>query len=273
MKLSHLLTNFQLNRRNQQNKMSKKISKYGWTKDALDARDFVFQPKAIKLPPSVDLRPQFPVPCYDQGQLGSCTANAIAGALEFDQVKQKQKQTPFTPSRLFIYYNERSMEGTIKSDAGAQIRDGIKSVAKLGAPPEKIWPYTPSKFATKPDTTASITALLYTATSYAAVKQTSAILKQALVAGFPVVFGFSVYESFESDEVAKTGVVPMPKKGESIIGGHAVLCMGYDTLGRFIVRNSWGTDWGIDGHFLMPAAYITNPALASDFWTINSVKQ
>jgi hypothetical protein len=108
---------------------------YGWTRDLPDARDFTYGAPLIRfpqgLPPSVDLRTEFS-PVYDQGQLGSCTANAIAGAIEFDQRKQGTKE--FTPSRLFIYYNERVMERTVNQDAGAQIRDGIKSVATWRSP-------------------------------------------------------------------------------------------------------------------------------------------
>src|ERR1700722_3045212 len=130
--------------------MRHKLSHYGWVPDLPDARDHLYRaPKAIgAIPKSVDLRPGCPV-VYDQGELGSCTANAIAGAIEFDQRKEKLPQ-PFTPSRLFIYYNERVMENSVASDAGAQIRDGIKSVAAQGVCPETLWPYVADQFATPP---------------------------------------------------------------------------------------------------------------------------
>ena len=128
---------------------------YGWNRDLADARDYVYAAPLMRfpkgLPASVDLRSACP-PIYDQGQLGSCTGNGIAGAIEFDQKKQGTKE--FTPSRLFIYYNERVMEGTVSQDAGAQVRDGMKSVATLGAPPETDWPYDIAKFAQKPPTKA-----------------------------------------------------------------------------------------------------------------------
>src|SRR3954454_19702763 len=127
------------------------IRGYGWTPDLPDHRDRVYSaPMRIlgALPPSVRLRPVCP-PVVDQGELGSCTANAIAVALQFDQMKQKLADV-FLPSRLFIYYNERVMEGTVNEDAGAMIRDGIKSVSKEGAPHEKLWPYVIAKFKTKP---------------------------------------------------------------------------------------------------------------------------
>ena len=128
-----------------------KIQRYGWIRDLPDHRDFMYSvPVATlqALPSSVDLRPHCP-PVYDQGQLGSCTANAIAGALQFDEIKE-HKNGHSTPSRLFIYYNERVIEGTVTSDSGAQLRDGVKTVAKQGICPEKVWPYNISKFAVKP---------------------------------------------------------------------------------------------------------------------------
>lgn len=116
---------------------------YGWVRDMPDARDFLYAAPLIRfpqgLPAAVDLRSECP-PVYDQGQLGSCTGNGIAGAIEFDQHKQGTEE--FTPSRLFIYYNERVIEGTVNQDSGAQIRDGIKAVATLGAPPRRIGPTT-----------------------------------------------------------------------------------------------------------------------------------
>src|SRR5438874_4074423 len=121
----------------------------GWIPDLPDARDHLYAaPPAMltQLPAAVDLRPQCP-DVYDQGHLGSCTGNAIAGVIQFDQMRQHLKPPcPFLPSRLFIYYNERVMEHTVHSDAGAQIRDGIKSVSKQGDCPESEWPYDVGKF-------------------------------------------------------------------------------------------------------------------------------
>src|SRR5436190_3122727 len=226
--------------------MERKIKGYGWNRDIPDGRDLMYAaPPAVvtELPPKVDLRDQCPT-VYDQGQLGSCTANSIGGALEFDQIKQKQQ--PFTPSRLFIYYNERVIEGTVSSDSGAQIRDGVKSVNQQGAPPETDWSYDISKFADKPPKQAYDNAKRHEAILYQRVTQTLPQLKGCLAAGYPFVFGFVVYESFESQEVASTGGAPMPKAGERQLGGHAVLAVGYDEdQQRFIVRNSWGPGWGM----------------------------
>jgi C1A family cysteine protease len=221
------------------------------------------------LPPSVDLRSECP-PIYDQGQLGSCTANAIGGAIEFDQ--RKQGTTEFVPSRLFIYYNERTIEGTVSQDSGAQIRDGIKSVATLGAPPEQDWPYDITKFAQQPPPNAFADAKQDIVSSYSRVPQLLIQMQGCLASGYPFVFGFTVYDSFESDAVAQTGNVPMPGSGENVQGGHAVVAVGYDNSRRvFIVRNSWGPSWGAKGYCFMPYEYLLTPNLASDFWTIRSV--
>jgi C1A family cysteine protease len=245
---------------------------YGWQPDLPDHRDHVFAaPRATvaALPPKADLRKACPA-VYDQGQLGSCTANAIAAAIEFDLLKQKL--TDFMPSRLFIYYNERVMEHTVASDAGAQIRDGIKSVGKQGVCPESEWPYVISQFAVKPPPKAYADASKNKALSYQAVARDLAQMKGCLAAGYPFVLGFTVYTAFESPQVAKTGVLNMPATGESVLGGHAVLAVGYDDPSqRFIVRNSWGTGWGMKGYFTMPYAYLLTENLSSDFWTIRVV--
>jgi C1A family cysteine protease len=185
----------------------------------------------------------------------------------------KQKLKPaFTPSRLFIYYNERVMEGTVESDSGAQIRDGIKSVSHLGDCPEQDCPYDISKFAQRPSAKAYKEALKYKAVSYSRLVPTLNQLQGCLASGYPFVFGFTVYESFESQEVANTGLVPMPASSEPVLGGHAVLAVGYDDAAqRFIVRNSWGRDWGQQGYFTMPYPYLTSSSLSDDFWTIRLI--
>ena len=248
--------------------------KYTWKPDIPDHRDFVYAAPKATLPSKVDLRGSLMPPVYDQGQLGSCTANAIAGAVEFEL--RKQKLADFMPSRLFIYYNERLMEGTVAYDAGAMIRDGIKSVNKQGVTSERVWPYSdrdPGNFTTRPTPAAYTDALKHTVTSYYRVSQTTTDIQQCLADGYPVVFGFAVYTAFESAAVAKTGVLGLPRPGEIMLGGHAVLAVGYDnSTQRFLVRNSWGTSWGQQGYFTMPYAYLTNNNLADDLWTIRLMK-
>ncbi len=254
--------------------MNRKISRYGWIPDLPDHRDFLYAaPVAIigAPPASVDLRPQCPA-VYNQGQLGSCTANAIAGAIQFEQMKQKLAQI-FTPSRLFIYYNERVIEHTVDSDSGAQIRDGIKSVGKQGDCPETEWPYVIAKFKTKPPQSCYTDALKNKAVLYQRLTPALSQLKGCVASGYPFVFGFTVYESFESAQVAKTGHAALPKSDEAAIGGHAVMCVGYDDAKQwFIVRNSWGPGWGMKGYFTLPYPYLLSASLSSDFWTIRLVQ-
>jgi C1A family cysteine protease len=164
------------------------------------------------------------------------------------------------------------IEGTVNQDSGAQIRDGIKSVATLGAPPETDWPYDISKYAQQPPQAAYDDAKQDLVSSYSRVGQDITQMRGCLAEGYPFVFGFTVYESFESESVAQSGIVPMPDSGENVVGGHCVVAVGYDDTQRvFIVRNSWGVTWGIKGYCLMPYEYLLSPHLANDFWTIRAV--
>jgi C1A family cysteine protease len=265
--------------------MTRSLSRYGWIPDLPDARDHIYAAPRLGIvsaPPRVDLRATLPN-VYDQGKIGSCTANAIAAAVEFELLRQSL--TDFTPSRLFVYYNERSIEGHVGYDSGAQIRDGVKSVATQGVCPEAEWPYddTPpatdggswpagAKAGEQPPESCYRDAKLTTATSYHRIVQDLDQLKGCLAAGFPFVFGFTVYSDFESEAVAKSGEAQLPTPGEQVLGGHAVLAAGYDdSTGRFLVRNSWGASWGQGGYFTLPYAYLTERGLASDIWTIRLV--
>ena len=250
----------------------RKIAHYGWIPDLPDERDHIYAappPILSALPASMDLRPQCPG-VYDQGMLGSCTANAIGGAIEFDRLKQRL--TDFVPSRLFIYYNERVIEGTVTSDSGAQIRDGIKTVASQGVCPEPEWPYDITRFTQKPPAKAYADAAGDRAVSYQSLVQDVNQMKGCLASGYPFVFGFTVYESFEGSTVARTGHAPMPAPSERAIGGHAVMAVGYEDANQsFLVRNSWGAAWGMAGYFTMPYAYLIQSGLSSDLWTIRIV--
>jgi C1A family cysteine protease len=252
----------------------RKIKRYGWIPDTPDQRDLYYSvrpPVMRKLPARVDFRDKCPG-IYDQGGLGSCTANAIAAAHQFNQIR-KDSVVSFIPSRLFIYYNEREIEGTVKEDSGACLRDGIKTVVKQGVCPEHMWPYVLTRFKRKPYNECYDTALNNQVISYRRINQTLDQMRGCLAEGFPFVFGCAVYPSFEDKSVTETGKVPLPSLDEVVLGGHAMMAVGYDDAEEsFIVRNSWGEDWGLHGYCLMPYAYLTNGDLASDFWTIRSVE-
>jgi len=241
--------------------------KWGWKPDIPDQRDYPFSKfmKVIRrLPVSVDLRNNCS-PIEDQGSLGSCTACASAGLVEFLSLRNG---IPFDASKLFIYYNARALEGTVDSDSGAYLRDNIKTLVSQGVCMESLWPYTISKFMDKPTNSCYLEALNHQALGYYRISSLIE-MKSCLASGLPFMFGFAVYESFLSDVVELTGKVPMPLHKERMLGGHAVVDVGYrESDKRFIVRNSWGSNWGIDGYFTMPYAYLDSKKLSGDFWTI-----
>jgi hypothetical protein len=249
---------------------------YGWIRDLPDHRDFLYaakMPSIKKLPDRIDLRSDCP-PVENQLQLGSCTANALVGALEFLQIKLKQPLVDL--SRLFVYYNEREMEGTVDQDSGAALRDGIKSLRDNGICSEDLWPYDISRFRERPPQNCYQKALDHQIIEYQSIR-TLDEARTCLAEGFPFAFGFAVYSGFESDAVAKSGVLSYPTKTEEYKGGHAVMAVGYDDKSqRFIVRNSWGWDWEQAGYFTMPYEYAfgssKRQALAMDFWTIRSTE-
>jgi C1A family cysteine protease len=257
---------------------SHNIKRYGWIPDLPDARDYLYAaPPSVltALPPKADLRSQCPA-VYNQGELGSCTGNAIAAAIQFERMKQQLASAEkAVPSRLFIYYNERVIEGTVPQDSGAMIRDGMKSVASQGVCFESgpdSWPYEIKEFADKPAADCYTAAERNKIVQYSRLVPMAPQLKGCLANGYPFVFGFTVYESFESASVASSGAVPMPASGERILGGHAVVAIGYDDAEqRFLLRNSWGSSWGMQGYFTMPYAYLTDSNMADDFWTIQTV--
>lgn len=256
------------------------IKRYGWKPDLPDTRDRLYnlerkveQPAA--LPAVFSLRPSMP-PVYDQGELGSCTGNGVAAVLEHQEMKQAEGT--HTPSRLFIYYEERVIEGTVNEDSGAEIRDGIKVVAQKGAPPESLWPYDIAKFTQKPAPSVYEAARKHEAVQYLRVLpgQPGSPIRTPIHAGFPVVFGFTVYEQFEGSWNPATEHLPLPGRGEGVLGGHCCVVVGWDfSLKRFPVnvfeiRNSWGAEWGDRGYFYMDARWLYEPQrrLSSDFWVV-----
>ena len=266
---------------------SRKIKHYGWRPDLPDPRDRIFNleepiQREATLPAKADIGAHMP-PIYDQGQLGSCTANGIAACLEYDAMRQGEPEV--TPSRLFIYYCERAIEGTVSSDSGAQIRDGIKAVHTLGAPPESEWPYSdadPGPFQNKPPASAYADAVKHEALVYKRIilGGPGAPIRSALAAGYPVVFGFTVPSYFEDGSWdPSTQSLRVPGPNDSFIGGHCVVITGYDFTrtqfpnNAFKVRNSWGPSWGMNGHYWMDWGWFNPGAgLVNDMWTITKVK-
>jgi uncharacterized caspase-like protein len=244
----------------------------GQIPDAPDPSDGIYQPDPATLaalPPSVDWRPLCPE-VYDQGQIGSSIAQAIAGGLEFS--RRRQGAEVFTPSRLFIYYVAREAVGTQGDDAGATYREALRAVNRYGAPPEAEWPYLTEKFAQRPPRRVYQEATRHAAIAYKRVRGQPEQVKACLAEGYPVLLGFPVYNSFLSSQVAQTGRVPVPDDNESLVGGHAVMIVGYDDSEEaFIVRNSWGKGWGADGFFFLPYAYTFARGRSEDFWTVRSV--
>ena len=245
------------------------LDKYNliWKVDKIDTRDYKYQLTATKTPNIVDLRP-YCSNIENQGNLGSCTGQAIAGAIE---LLNKRNGKPTDVSRLFIYYYERLILGTVNYDSGAYIRDGIKATNHYGASLEKYWPYDIRKFRQQPITEAKNDALNRKVTRYERIADFNGCI-DALSNGYPVIIGFHVYTSFMSNTVARTGNMPYPNtRRERLLGGHAVLLVGYDKNKKvFIARNSWGTSWGNKGYFYMPFNVI-NPTMSSDYWIIKSV--
>jgi C1A family cysteine protease len=254
--------------------------KYSYKKDGTDFRDLRFDkslsphPEVI-LPKFIDLRPKCP-PVYNQGELGSCTANAgcTCRAMLF---QDEQIQL----SRMFLYYTERELVGKVNKDAGASLRDTCKSIYKVGICEEIYMPYYPEKFMLPPSRRAKINAQKYKITAYKSLSSLEEIKQNIAFRQQPVLLGMNIYESFESDIVSKTGIMPMPLKNEKVLGGHAVLVVGYKDAvkhhslfgkhqyepGYLIVRNSWGDSWGDKGYFYMPLDYV-KPNYTYDYWII-----
>jgi C1A family cysteine protease len=247
----------------------RQIKRYGWKPSLPDHRDLLADTTGLTPLPEVDPRDKMP-PVYDQGQLGSCTANAVGAALEYDAMLDGAD--PGTPSRLFIYYCERRLEGSLgQGDTGAMGRDGFKAARRYGTPPETDWPYDIANYAEDPPQQAWSDAAAHKLTKhYKSVSRSLNQFKLVLSNQQTIAFGFSVYESFESPEVASKGIVPMPSPAEQQMGGHEVLAVGYlaDQPNYVLVRNSWGSSWGLGGYFLMPWQYLLSTDLASDFRTI-----
>lgn len=225
---------------------------------------------AAALPPTIDMRPGMP-PIGNQGNLGSCTAWASTAAYRYEL--GKQKLADFEPSELAQYYWSRQLEGTTSSDSGATIKDAVKVLATIGAAPGDLWQYYVAKFASRPPSSVKAAAKKHLTLQYLSVVQDLNTIKAVLAAQTPVIIGISVYSSFEGDQAAKTGVIPMPTKKDKELGGHALLLVGYDDSKKlFTTRNSWGTGFGDKGYIYLPYDYVTNKSLGDDYWALQTVE-
>lgn len=262
--------------------VARRVAGYGWRPDLPDPRDRIFgmenptlSSSDPRLPLVFSLRKKMPS-IFDQLALGSCTANGIVAVLMKQGMDQGEAELML--ARLFVYYYERVIEGSVNEDSGAQIRDGIKVIAKMGAPPESELPYDISKFTEKPSAKVIADAKKHVAIEYLRVLAggPGSVIRTPILAGHPVVFGFSVPERFEDPSWdPATEMLPLPD-GEGFIGGHCTVVVGWDfSLKRFPVnvfeiRNSWSSRWGDQGHFWMDARWLYEPQrqLSSDFWVV-----
>ena len=251
---------------------------HGWNRQKRDGRDF-----KLALPSEVYVETQILTkgmpPVWDQGQLGSCTAHGSLAAFEFCLFNLAVPVDPL--SRLQVYYDTRVLGGSYPAeDSGGVIRDAVRVLASIGAAPEAMWPYDVGQFAIKPPQGVYDAAQRMEALEYRAVPETVAGLKGALALGLPVIIGFDVYGNFQ--DIGADGIMPMPDG--QVEGGHCVCVVGFSDreyhdstfgllpAGYFLVRNSWGADWGRHGHFLMPYAAVEATA-ASDFWVIAAIQK
>lgn len=244
-----------------------KIARLGYRPELGDARDHAYVRTAAALPASVDLRGGFMPPIWDQGDYGSCVWHGAPRVLMFARARAG-KPIPM-PSRMAGYYETRKIEGDTRQDAGCEIRDAIKVLAKLGVPPETEWPYDQAHFAKAPTAKVLADGQQDIITSYQRLSTLDDML-DCLASGFPFAAGITVYESFESDGVADSGKVLLPAHDEQPIGGHCIAVVGYTSTTTFLCANSWGTGWGQKGYFEIPAAYLGNPNLCTDVWTIRA---
>lgn len=251
--------------------------KLAWKPDIPDQRDYTFakllQEGTVSapstLPPAISLR-RWCSEVEDQQMLGSCVANAVVGMFELTRNYKGQGGINF--SRLFSYYNARVITENVEEDSGTYIRDAIKTAKLNGICPANNWPYRVNYWKAAPPASAYVAAIPHKVKSYYRIN-TLEEMKTNLANGHPFAFGFAVYESFQSYEVAMTGMVPMPLQTEAMLGGHAVLAVGYDdSTQKFLVRNSWGKGWGIQegnlkGYCWFPYEYLVDRNLSDDFWT------
>ena len=245
----------------------------GTGRDSVSPLDWKYRPHSSvvrRLPAVVDLRRHCP-PVYDQLHLNSCSANAIAAALRYDELREGRPDVP-SPSRLFIYYNERVLAGVVGTNSPVSLRDGYRTVNKVGACPEVMWPYLIRRFRREPPEPCFHAAHRHRAIAYYRIRRSIQQLRACLAEGYPFVMALAVHQSMMGRTVKKTGNVPVPGKRDRLRGGHAVLAVGYDHLRKVILfRNSWGKTWGNNGYGCLPYAFFASADLTWDFWTMRRV--
>lgn len=252
--------------------------KFGWKRDKQDDRDYKYalHPEVgagLVLPPSISLLSKMS-PVEDQGNLGSCVANALCASLEFLQLNSPFNFGLYSDlSRLFVYFNSRVLDGGDPDrlgDDGTTLRHAVLAIRKWGICREAVWPYVESQVSFKPSTPSYAEALKHQVLSGYRVDIKLQAMKTCLAAGYPFIFGVQLYESFMATITARSGLVPIPDPNyENYVGGHAMTAIGYDDgTQSFLVRNSWGTKWGKSGMCAMPYAYLTDMNLTGDAWTL-----
>lgn len=289
--------------------MSERVHEFGmgWLPDLPDFRDFTAEQKDVApmlatvagpskttvrktkptvAPKTMDLRP-WCSPIENQGSLGSCTANAGVGLVEYFEFRAFGRY--LDASRLFLYKATRDLLGWT-GDSGAHLRTTMAALVLFGVPPEKYWPYDVARFDQEPSGFCYAFAQNYQAIKYyrldtPGLTPTALLqkIKAGLRAGLPAMFGFTVYHSYT--QAGTTGKIPFPCPGESVVGGHAVVAVGYDdamkiangspgggtTTGALLIRNSWGTGWGSAGYGWLPYEYVLR-GQATDWWSLMSQK-
>jgi len=245
----------------------------GTGRDSASRLDWKYRPSASvmrQLPAAVDLRRHCP-PIYNQLHLNSCSANALAAALRFDEIREGRAGIA-SPSRLFIYYNERVVAKLVDQDAPVSLRDGYRTIAKFGSCPEAMWPYLVRRFRRKPTPACYRSGRRHVPIGYFRIRRAIDDLRACLAEAYPFVFALGVHKSMMRRDVRRTGVVPIPTRRDALIGGHAVVAVGYRHAERQLVfRNSWGSGWGDHGYGYLPYAFVNSPALTWDFWTMRRV--
>lgn len=224
----------------------------------------------IAIPNLIDLR-QYASPVLDQGQTSACTSFAISGVCEYLENLESEKFVPL--SQLFVYNSERQNEKDFNTDGGAIIADGVAIVCSTGICEESYLPFAESNLYVHPDQAALDNAKLHKGVQGHSVSLVESNILHSLASNLPVIIGLTLYESFESDQVANTGIVPMPDvQSEQMLGGHAIAIYGADRTKRlYLIKNSWSTSWGDKGYCWVPFEYVQNPLLGNDYWAISKI--